>query len=194
VSTEIAPSSETAPEGDPSIPTALQADNRPRRLDARTIPCSRLSGVVFGVCAGLAGALVLTLARKGGSEALPLVRGWLPLVVLVLGFLLFSWFYPPLRYRCCTWRLSGFGLEIREGVWFRRLISVPRSRVQHIEVQRGPLQSRFGIASLVVHTAGHQDSEIRLSGLEHHIALLLRDDLLRSDGDSEHGSRIDDGS
>jgi len=194
VSTEIAPSSETAPGGDPSAPTALEADNRPRRLDACTIPCSRLSGAALGVFVGLAGALILVLAGKGGAEALPLVRGWLPLLVLVLGFMLFSWCYPPLRYRCCTWRLSRFGLEIREGVWFRRLISVPRSRVQHIEVQRGPLQSRFGIASLVVHTAGHQDSEIRLSGLEHHIALSLRDDLLRSDGESEGGSRADDGS
>jgi uncharacterized protein len=57
---------------------------------------------------------------------------------------------------------------------------VPRERVQHTDVERGPLGRRFGLATLVVHTAGHQDSEIRLEGLEHGTALAVRDRLLAS--------------
>jgi len=98
----------------------------------------------------------------------------------------FAWWqqvWPPLEYRFAAYRVDGNGLEIRRGVYFRAVINVPRSRVQHTDVAQGPLQRRFGLATLIVHTAGNESAVVELPGLTHDIALAIRDHLLpgRSD-------------
>ena len=57
-------------------------------------------------------------------------------------------------------------------------VLVPRSRVQHLDVERGPLERQFALATLVVHTAGTQTAALRLSGLDDHDAVALRDALI----------------
>jgi membrane protein YdbS with pleckstrin-like domain len=63
-------------------------------------------------------------------------------------------------------------------VYWRAIVAVPRSRVQHIDVLQGPLRRRFGLAALVIFTAGTEHSSVRLDNLEHPVALALRDQLL----------------
>jgi membrane protein YdbS with pleckstrin-like domain len=50
--------------------------------------------------------------------------------------------------------------------------------VQHLDVERGPLERQFSLATLVVHTAGSQTTALRLSGLEEPDAVALRDALI----------------
>lgn len=161
----------------------LPADGRSRRMDPRHVPCARLGGAIFAVLLFLGsgiGFAYLAFGTETGGAALGWI-GCLGAAVLVL-VSLSAWFYPPLEFRHCAWRLSPFGLEIRRGVWFRHALSVPRARVQHADVERGPIERRFELATLVVHTAGHQHSEIRLEGLEHRTALAIRDYLLDHEG------------
>jgi hypothetical protein len=70
------------------------------------------------------------------------------------------------------------GIEIREGVVWRAVTNVPRSRVQHTDVSQGPLERRFGIGTLVIHTAGTDSAVVSLRGLTHESALAIRDHLL----------------
>ncbi len=168
---------------------AFPADGRGHRLDPRSVPCARISGGIFAAVVLVIGALALgflALANDPNVRQLVLLGlVWLALVAAAAGS---AWFLPPRRYRHCSWRLSAFGLEIRRGVWFRHWISLPRARVQHTDVERGPLGRRFGLATLVVHTAGQQDSEVRLEGLAHETALAIRDHLL---GAGERGPRVE---
>jgi hypothetical protein len=174
------------PEFREPAPAPVPADGRLRRLDPDHVPCARLGGALFSVLLALGGSIgfaYLVLATETSRAAL----GWIgALALLVLALVALSaWFYPPLEFRHAAWRLSPFGLEIRRGVWFRHALSVPRARVQHADVERGPLERRFDLATLVVHTAGHQHSEIRLEGLRHSTAVAIRDSLLaheESDG------------
>jgi membrane protein YdbS with pleckstrin-like domain len=83
------------------------------------------------------------------------------------------------RFRC---RLLLDGLWIARGVHWRRETFVPRARVQHTDVNQGPLARRFGIAELKVFTAGTQAAEIEVDGLAHADALALRDRLLGRGG------------
>ena len=48
-------------------------------------------------------------------------------------------------------------------------------RVQHIDVTRGPLERYFGLATLVLHTAGTHNASIRISGLGEDDALAMRE-------------------
>ncbi len=86
--------------------------------------------------------------------------------------------YPGFAYRHASWRLSELGLDIRRGVWWRHRIVVPRSRIQHSDIEQGPLQRGFGIATLIIHTAGTKNSSIRLEGLAVKTAETVRDTLV----------------
>jgi membrane protein YdbS with pleckstrin-like domain len=74
-------------------------------------------------------------------------------------------------------------LLIRKGVWFRSIKLLPLPRLQHVDVKRGPLQRHFGLATLVMHTAGTHAASIEVPGLDADEALRLRDRLVAAGGD-----------
>lgn len=159
--------------------TLALAEGVPQRLDAAYVAYERLAGwVTAGVVFALGplgiGAFALWSEPKPGRVAV-LGSIWFALVLLLVTTTIVL---PRKRYERARWKLSRAGLEIRTGVLFRELTSVPRSRVQHLDVTQGPIQRRFGLATLVVHTAGQQHSEVELSGVTLDVATALRDDLM----------------
>ena len=78
--------------------------------------------------------------------------------------------YDRLRYTL-TERL----LRVVRGWLFHVDTVVPLVRVQHIDVTRGPLEKMFGVATLVVHTAGTHNSIVTLPGLAPERAAEIRD-------------------
>jgi membrane protein YdbS with pleckstrin-like domain len=85
---------------------------------------------------------------------------------------------PEIAYRHAAYRVDPRGIEIRRGIFFRSVINVPRSRVQHTDVSQGPFERRFGLGTLTIHTAGVSHAMVALAGLEHARALRIRDYLL----------------
>ena len=101
--------------------------------------------------------------------------GWLTLIgLLVFG----AHFWPAIKYRNTSWRLSEVGVEIHRGVWWKHRIAIPVARLQHVDVSQGPVQRMFGLGTLTVHTAGTKNSSVVLDGLEHDTAMNLRDQLI----------------
>jgi len=99
--------------------------------------------------------------------------------LLALGLLKFGgdgW--VRLSHRYTSYRVGDEGIEIRRGVIWRTVVSIPGSRVQHTDVSRGPLQRRFEVAALIIHTAGTTGAIVELSGLEYRAALEIRDLLI----------------
>lgn len=82
------------------------------------------------------------------------------------------------RCRHTTWHLDERGLHVRRGLVWRKEILVPRSRVQHLDLERGPVERHFGLATLVVHTAGTRLNALRQSGFLDEDAVAVRDALL----------------
>ena len=89
--------------------------------------------------------------------------------------------WPPRAYQHTFYRIDEQGVEIRKGVYWRIVINVPRSRVQHIDVSQGPIERRYGLGTLVIYTAGTDHAKVELSGLEHGRALRIREHLLPSE-------------
>ena len=114
-----------------------------------------------------------------------LVVAWLGVTIL-LAWLAQMW--PPIEYRYVRYRLDSQGVDIRTGVVWRRVISVPRSRVQHIDVAQGPFERRYGLATLSIYTAGTGFAKVDLPGVPYARAVRIRDHLLPG---REHGA--DDG-
>ena len=78
----------------------------------------------------------------------------------------------------CLIQVDAQGIEIRRGVFWRTIISIPRSRVQHTDVSQGPLERTHELGTLVVYTAGTDHARVDLSGLAHARALRIREHLL----------------
>ena len=158
------------------------ADGHEHALDAQSVTVARLVAAIWGASIAmtlLAGVLVVSLmALLSGGLTLVLLAGWVVFAVLA-GLLCYRW--PQVRYDHIRYRVDGNGFRVRRGVLWRSVTSVPKSRVQHTDVSQGPLQRSYGLASLVIHTAGTQDSLVTLRGLPHEAAMRIRDYLLEGD-------------
>ena len=150
-------------------------------LDPASLPCDRVTTWIFVwacVAAGLVTAPLLALLHAvPWLLAAWLLVGWLVLCALLLwGGLRLS----ELEHRHTRYLLDDTGLILHRGFLWRRRTIVPRSRVQHTDVSQGPVQRRFGLATLTVHTAGSENASVSLPGLRHEEALRLRDALVAS--------------
>jgi len=123
---------------------------------------------------------VLPLATAGLVVASIFGLFWLLPAIVAFAALLLWWTAAYGRRYVATFRcvLGAPGLFVERGVWWRSQTFVPRARVQHTDVDQGPLARRFGLATLRVFTAGSAHSEIGIEDLRHADALRLRDDLL----------------
>src|SRR3546814_11642477 len=65
-------------------------------------------------------------------------------------------------------------LRVVRGILFRADSVVPFGRVQHIDVNQGPLERFYGLATLTVHTAGTHNASVHLPGLEEALARAMR--------------------
>ena len=155
------------------------ADGVERRLDPRHISHQQRvgwvaaafgSGISFIVAVGSwasSGFSLIGLAAAGGV--------W----VLFSGLL--AWraqAWPEIAYRHASYKVDAQGIEIRRGVFWRTITSIPRSRVQHTDVSQGPLQRTHELGTLVVYTAGTDHARVDLPGLTHARALRIREHLL----------------
>lgn len=139
-----------------------------------------LTALVWGVVSG--GAMVVWWWF---TDPAPGAR-WLAaglVLLLVLAALTVALAVPRLRYRHARYALDARGLDIRGGAFWRHAAAVPRSRLQHTDVSQGPIERQYGLATLVVHTAGTQNASIALEGLDHARALAMRDLLLQTGPD-----------
>lgn len=89
------------------------------------------------------------------------------------------------QYRYTQWRLDDDGFALRRGRLWQAETRVPATRVQHLDLKRGPLERRFDLSTLVIHTAGTRHSAVSVSGLDAGDAERLRDHLARQGDDDD---------
>lgn len=120
--------------------------------------------------------LILALAL-GGASVLPAPWTWAPMLVPLLIALLFVLLIPVKRFRSRGYHMASDRLRVVKGVLFHADTVVPFSRVQHLDVEQGPLERAFGIARLILHTAGTHNSSVTLPGLAHRDAVAMREEI-----------------
>ncbi|MCW4456442.1 PH domain-containing protein [Flavobacterium sp. MXW15] len=133
--------------------------------------------------AATAGGLTMAIALMIGSGifALVLRGGQLPATLAASGLLgaaAGGWFAFR-RHRRTFWQLDDHGLALRRGHWWQSETRVPISRVQHLDLRRGPLERAARLGTLVVHTAGSRFNAVSIAGLDQDDAERLRDRLAR---------------
>ncbi len=160
----------------PGPPSIFDGEEHP--VDPRSVKVARIIGVPLTLLVAMVPLIFVTLGwALGGIPTavyLPLLGGLLLLLALPV---LFAYKWPAARHKRLRYLVDEGGLRIRRGVFWRKVIWIPISRVQHTDVSQGPMQRKFGLATLTVHTAGTAGASISLAGLEHGIATRLNDHL-----------------
>ncbi|MEM7198878.1 MAG: PH domain-containing protein [Planctomycetota bacterium] len=136
-----------------------------------------ISAVVMG--AGLVAA-VWWLREKHPEHELLLTASGAGLVA----FLALSAVLQPIL-AWYTWRygMDDELLIARYGILFREEKTIPISRLQHVDLRRGPIERLFSLATLVVFTAGTEGAAFRVPGLTVARAREMRDRILAARGD-----------
>jgi len=140
-------------------------------LERGQLHAMRVSGAIFWTLA--------TVAAGVGSYALGTGVEWwpvwpAPLVAVLLGIWSVG-FATRRRWSRWGWVWTGRELHVASGWLTLRHTIVPAARVQHIDVAQGPLERIFGVATLVLHTAGTANSEVHLPGITRAAAEEVRD-------------------
>jgi uncharacterized protein len=123
-------------------------------VDPRYLRVS-LTGVALAATAVAVGTVII--AVQANQKVVPLLIGGG--VLLLLGMVAVV---RTLEVRRLAYQLREHDLSLRSGVITHRVESLPFSRIQHVNVRRGPIERSLGLATLQVSTAG---PDISIPGL-----------------------------
>ena len=135
-------------------------------LDPAFVTTSRIA-TGLGLLPFVIGAGVLEIA-----QVLPPGSFLVPMLLL---YTFAAFVVPARKYRHWGYDMGIDRLRIVRGYMFYRDTIVPFSRIQHIDVDQGPIDRRYDLATLTVHTAGNHNSKVALPGLLHADALVMRE-------------------
>jgi membrane protein YdbS with pleckstrin-like domain len=121
------------------------------RLDPRAKTLWRITGALGGLPILAGGALASWVLLRVAQ--VPLLVGVLPLVAVGVLLVISVGVAPDLRWRRWRYEIREDEVDLQRGiVWVSRTL-VPLARIQHVDTQSGPLQRRFGLATVVFYTA-----------------------------------------
>ena len=163
----------------PPLPDAWAAPQAASAPDQGWQPLPPRGATLAALGSAIGFALPLGLAAGVLSLVFRFNASWLlaPIVALT-GALCGAWLGIR-RHRLTRWKLDEDGFALQRGNWWRIESRVPISRVQHLDLKRGPLERMLQLATLVIHTAGTRMAAVSVAGLDGEDAERLRDCLAR---------------
>ena len=137
------------------------------RVSPRLLTLRRLLLLVVGAPATVAAGVLLGLALV-----------WLGILVGLVGLFALAWGWRIVGRAVRSWGYAerADDLLVTRGILNRQLVVVPYGRMQYVDVTAGPLDRRFGLSTVQLHTAAAA-TDARIPGLVPAEAARLRDRL-----------------
>ncbi|MGE3182457.1 MAG: PH domain-containing protein [Phycisphaerae bacterium] len=146
-----------------------------------TLRLLRPSVRIVWLVGGLVNAAILTVVGIG-IDAWVYEKLHLPFGVLAgigsLAFFVLALIHPSLRYKRYRYALRAADLVVEDGVWWRTRVCIPRPRIQHVDIDSGPVSRGLGLCQLSVFTAGATQAAAKIDGIAPETAEQLRAALL----------------
>lgn len=165
------------------LPAILTLDEQ--SLSKEYAPLNRLLNLGFTLLICMLGMTLyfqpLIHMPKGLLNFLPFCI-W---AVAIIGFLKTGFDHASDNVK--TYALRELDLHYTSGLFFRKIVSQPITRIQHIELKRGPMERKVGLATLQVFSAGGEMHTFQIPGLPVETAQQLRQFILQHKDVIKHG-------
>lgn len=133
-----------------------------KKLSKKARSCMLVNEIIVAfICTGVIGVIWYALRDNKLPFSIHLV--WLLALVIWPGSLL----APFIRYERYRYRFSEEDVDVREGFLFLHRDIVPIERLQKVALESGPVDRIFGLAKVIVTTAG---GDVTIRFLEEEIA------------------------
>lgn len=104
----------------------------------------------------------------------PLAPALIVVSVVGLFIIIFGYFSD----RAMGYQVRELDITLYKGVFFKKIVTQPFLRLQHIELKRGPIERKIGLATIQVFSAGGSQHTFSLPGLSLEQATSLRQYIL----------------
>lgn len=162
-----------------SLPKAEEVDWIP--LNKKYLPISLLGTWIFGaIMAGI--FLVVNLLNSD------LIKTRWILWAIIGGIILFFTFISlisVLGFKHKAYAMREHDILYKSGLIFRKTIALPFNRIQHSEINQGPIERRFNLASLSIFTAGGHNSDLAIPGLLNEDAQEIKSFIIQKSAEHE---------
>lgn len=93
------------------------------------------------------------VCHRGSYRGWVKYPGWIAFVLLLVTGVWYIFLSPALTYRYFSYDVREEEVEIHSGIFFRKYVLVPMTRVQHVEKASGPVLRKFDLAQISIVTA-----------------------------------------
>ncbi len=164
------PSAEQTPVETASPSLINNDDGELTKLHPNYVHSLRLTAMLTSIPVLIAGLIF----EAGIVDETPIPNGAVMAVLAVL-CLIFIIRVPMRRFAARGYNMSADRLRVVKGIWWNSDTVVPFGRVQHIDVDQGPIERFFGLGTMTLHTAGSHNASVHLPGLKHELAVEMRE-------------------
>lgn len=97
----------------------------------------------------------------------PLWFVWIPVIFMILSIPYEVFLAPKWEYETTRYQINETNIQIIHGKIFNSKVLIPMRKVQHIELEQGPIVKRYQLMSIIISTAAGTHN---ISGIEESIA------------------------
>lgn len=145
-------------------------------LDIQFRKSQLISVVLFYI-----GAMIMMVVSLLLFKELEIQPSWIILVVIIwLVLFSISIIYVIKSYNYEGYALREKDIMYKSGIFFKSVTIIPFNRVQHCEIQQGPIERYFNLGSLLLYTAGGSSSDLIIKGLIYSKAQVLKEFITRN--------------
>ena len=159
----------------------VDSDKLPRVEDLNFIPLEKQYLKVVLVSTAIFWAFILVAATIVffliSDEMAPILKTFIP--VLLITFCLLSIYMTILGFHKKGYALRQKDIIFKTGLIWQKEIAIPFKRVQHCEVNQGPIERLFSLSNLHVFTAGGSSSDLSIPGLRPDTAQQLKEYIVK---------------
>ena len=117
----------------------------------------------------IAATLIYFIKPLQQSTWILLIGGiWFVLVAL-------QWFIQQKSFHITAYVVREKDILHRSGWIIRKIRTCPFNRIQHSSISSGPIERKYNLATLILYTAGTDDSDVRIAGLPSDEAATLKE-------------------
>ena len=167
--------------------TQIDVSSLPRFTELKMIPMESryklvrmLAWAVMALILTAVGLILIVIFKNENLISGLWITAGVYFIIFVFSFLVSYFGYYQMAYA-----LRERDILFKKGWIFRKTTIVPFERIQHCEVNRGPIDRYFGLASLKVFTAGGSASDLSIPGLTEARAHQLKDFITKKTGIDE---------